>query len=105
MSIKKVSETQPESFEFSQDNLQEAENIIKKYPKLSPKFIFLYPAYNFRNNEVGGIIGLSQLKSLDKNNKKRKENFKFFTIIFIIFAKAFPTSLINKKSFFQSSIL
>ena len=33
MSIKKVSKTQPESFEFSQDNLQEAENIIKKYPK------------------------------------------------------------------------
>ena len=33
MSIKKVSETQPMSFEFSQDNLQEAENIIKKYPK------------------------------------------------------------------------
>jgi len=33
MSIKKVSETQPKSFEFSQDNLQEAENIIKKYPK------------------------------------------------------------------------
>ena len=33
MSIKKVSETQPESFEFSQDNLKEAENIIKKYPK------------------------------------------------------------------------
>ena len=33
MSIKKISETQPESFEFSQDSLQEAENIIKKYPK------------------------------------------------------------------------
>jgi len=33
MSIKKISETQPVSFEFSQDNLQEAENIIKKYPK------------------------------------------------------------------------
>ena len=33
MSIKKVSETQPESFEFSQENLQKAENIIKKYPK------------------------------------------------------------------------
>jgi len=52
--------------------------IIKKNPKLSPKFIFLYPGYNFRNNEIGGAIGLSQLKSLDKNNKKRKENFKFF---------------------------
>jgi len=52
--------------------------MIKKYPKLSPKFIFLYSAYNFRNNEVGGVIGLNQLKSLDRNNKKRKENFKFF---------------------------
>jgi len=33
MSIKKISSTQPESFEFSKINLQEAENIIKKYPK------------------------------------------------------------------------
>ena len=33
MSIKKISEIQPESFEFSQVNLQGAENIIKKYPK------------------------------------------------------------------------
>jgi len=33
MSIKKISEIQPESFEFSQVNVQEAENIIKKYPK------------------------------------------------------------------------
>ena len=33
MSIKKISETQPESFEFSKDNLQETANIIKQYPK------------------------------------------------------------------------
>ena len=33
MSIKNISETQPESFEFSKDNLHEAENIIKQYPK------------------------------------------------------------------------
>jgi len=33
MSIKKISKTQPESFEFSQVNLKEAENIIKQYPK------------------------------------------------------------------------
>lgn len=52
--------------------------IINKYNKLSPKFIFMYPAYNVRNNEVGATIGLSQLKSLDKNNKKRKNNFKIF---------------------------
>jgi CDP-6-deoxy-D-xylo-4-hexulose-3-dehydrase len=52
--------------------------MIKKYSRLSPKFIFLYSGYNFRNNEIGAVIGLNQLKSLDKNNKKRKENFKLF---------------------------
>ena len=51
---------------------------ILKYPKLSPKFIFLYPGYNLRNNEVGAAIGLSQLKSLNKNNIKRKKNFNLF---------------------------
>ena len=48
--------------------------MIKKYPKLSPKFIFLYPAYNLRNNEIGATLGLSQLKSIDYNNKIRVKN-------------------------------
>jgi len=52
--------------------------MIRKYPYLSPKFIFLYPAYNFRNNEIGAVIGLNQLKLLDKNNRKRKKNFELF---------------------------
>jgi len=52
--------------------------IIKMYPKLSPKFIFLHPAYNFRNNEIGAVIGLNQLKSLNNNNKIRKKNFRIF---------------------------
>jgi len=33
MSIKNISKIQPESFEFSKQNLQEADNEIKKYPK------------------------------------------------------------------------
>ena len=33
MSVKIISKIQPESFEFSKDNLLEAENEIKKYPK------------------------------------------------------------------------
>jgi len=52
--------------------------IIKKNPKLSPKFIFMYPSYNVRNNEIGAVIGLNQLKRLDKNNKIRNKNFKLF---------------------------
>jgi len=53
-------------------------SIIKKYPLLSPKFIFLYPAYNMRNDEISAVIGINQLKSLDYNNIKRSENLKFF---------------------------
>ena len=52
--------------------------IIKNNPKLSPKFIFLYPAYNLRNTEMPAVIGLNQLKRLDKNNVIRTKNFQFF---------------------------
>ena len=53
-------------------------SIIKKYPNLSPKFIFLHQGFNFRNNEIGAAIGINQLKSLNKNNNIRKKNFKTF---------------------------
>ena len=60
------------------NNKKFEKKIINKYPKLSPKFIFLYPGYNFRNNEIGAAIGINQLKSLNKNNLKRKKNFNLF---------------------------
>jgi CDP-6-deoxy-D-xylo-4-hexulose-3-dehydrase len=50
----------------------------KKYFSLSPKFIFLYPAYNVRNTEIQAVIGINQLKKLDKNNKIRAKNLEFF---------------------------
>ena len=59
-------------------------NLQKTYkdanPDLNPDFIFSYPAYNVRNNEIGGIMGLSQLKRLDHIIKRRTENLiKFIT--------------------------
>ncbi len=53
-------------------------NLIKKYKSLSPKFIFLYPTLNFRNNEIGAVIGINQLKRLNSNNKLRTKNFKYY---------------------------
>lgn len=50
----------------------------KKYKNLSPKFIFLHAGYNVRNNEIGAILGLNQLKNLDSNNRIRTRNLKFF---------------------------
>ena len=45
---------------------------------LNPDFIFAFPAYNMRNTEIGGLLGLKQLKRLDANNLRRSENHKLF---------------------------
>ena len=50
----------------------------KNYPELNPDFIFAYAAYNTRNTEIGGIMGRSQLKRLDKIVERRTENLKRF---------------------------
>ena len=50
----------------------------KKYPDLNPDFIFAFPAYNVRNNEIGAIMGRNQLKRLDENIHLRNRNFKLF---------------------------
>jgi CDP-6-deoxy-D-xylo-4-hexulose-3-dehydrase len=53
-------------------------SMIKKFSNLSPKFIFLYPAYNLRNNEISAIIGINQLKRLSRNIIIRRKNFEIF---------------------------
>jgi len=47
-------------------------------PDLNPKFIFAYPSGNFRSTEINAVIGRSQLKRLDANNRRRAENFALF---------------------------
>ena len=47
-------------------------------PELNPQLIFSFPAYNMRNTEIGGMLGLSQLTRLDENNARRTENMKRF---------------------------
>ncbi|WP_032516613.1 MULTISPECIES: DegT/DnrJ/EryC1/StrS family aminotransferase [Prochlorococcus] len=51
---------------------------VLKHSDLNPKFIFTRPAFNVRNNEIGAIIGRSQLKRLDQIIIKRAENFEKF---------------------------
>jgi CDP-6-deoxy-D-xylo-4-hexulose-3-dehydrase len=54
------------------------QHIIGKHPALNPDFIFAFPAYNFRNTEIGGILGRKQLKRLDANVTRRTENQQLF---------------------------
>jgi CDP-6-deoxy-D-xylo-4-hexulose-3-dehydrase len=54
------------------------QSYIKNHPDLNPAFIFAFPAYNVRPNEIGAVIGRFQLKRLDENNKMRKRNLDLF---------------------------
>lgn len=51
---------------------------IQKYPDLNPLFIFTNPGFNVRNNEIGALIGISQLSRLDQMVQKRADNFDYF---------------------------
>lgn len=50
----------------------------EQYPDLNPDFIFAFPAYNMRSTEINAVIGRSQLRRLNQNNKIRVENLDLF---------------------------
>jgi len=51
---------------------------VKQYPDISNQFLFITDGYNFRNHELGAVLGLSQLKRLDRYIQKRNRNYKKF---------------------------
>ena len=57
-------------------------HMFKKYrdanPDIDPAFLFMTDGYNFRNHEICAVLGLSQLKRLDKNIQIRKDNYRKF---------------------------
>ena len=56
---------------------QESFDIFKSiYPDIVPSFLFVTDGYNFRNTEIGAVLGLEQLKKLDKNIDIRNNNYK-----------------------------
>jgi len=50
----------------------------KNYPDLNPLFTFAVPGFNMRNTEMNAIIGLNQIKRLDKNIECRVENLNIW---------------------------
>ncbi len=59
-------------------NSETKKNYIEKYPDLNPDFIFAFPSHNMRSTELNALIGLEQLKRLDRNNLARTKNLKQF---------------------------
>ena len=65
MSIKKIHDVQPESFEFSKDNLDTASGILKKYPK-SRKKSAVMPLLYLAQRQNENWIPLSAMKYIAK---------------------------------------
>jgi CDP-6-deoxy-D-xylo-4-hexulose-3-dehydrase len=62
------------------DNFSE---YVKKYPDIQKSFLFVTDGYNFRNTELGAVLGLSQLNRLDKSIRIRRDNyFKFLKLVY-----------------------
>ena len=51
---------------------------LERHPDLNPDFIFAFPAYNVRSTEINAVLGRTQLKRLDENNDRRRENLDLF---------------------------
>jgi len=45
------------------------------FPDIDPQFLFVTAGYNFRNTELGAVLGLSQLKRLNRFIDIRRKNF------------------------------
>jgi CDP-6-deoxy-D-xylo-4-hexulose-3-dehydrase len=50
----------------------------EKNPEIIPSFLFVTDGYNFRNTDLGAILGISQLKRLTGMVKKRNDNYDLY---------------------------
>ena len=57
------------------------DDYAKKYPEIDKQFLFVTDGYNFRNHEICAVLGISQLKRLDKMIEIRNRNHKLFADI------------------------
>ncbi len=89
------------------DNLSLKNKIFRANKDLNSQFIFNLPGFNVRNNEIGAILGISQLLRLNNNIIKRNQNHKlflskidkskFFTDFDLIGSSNYAFNLIMKK--------
>jgi CDP-6-deoxy-D-xylo-4-hexulose-3-dehydrase len=59
-----------------------SEDVKRRYaaahPDLTPDFIFALAGFNLRSTEINAVLGRSQLRRLDANNQRRRENLRVF---------------------------
>jgi CDP-6-deoxy-D-xylo-4-hexulose-3-dehydrase len=53
----------------------------KQNPEIEKSFLFVTDGYNYRNTEFGAVLGISQLKRLDKFIENRRDTYEMFVEI------------------------
>lgn len=72
----------------------------KQNPDIEKSFLFVTDGYNFRNTELGAVLGSSQLKRLDTFIDIRRENYDEYVDIVNRCTKLYPISYnIGNSSF------
>ena len=54
------------------------DDLANKYRHIDKSFLFITDGYNFRNHEIPAVLGIAQLKRLDKMVSIRRKNYKLY---------------------------
>ena len=65
------------------------EQYKKDYPDVDERFMFVTDGYNFRNNEFGAVLGISQLPRLDDMIQRRRDICDRFVSMLKKYGEAF----------------
>jgi len=71
------------------------DDYVKLYPDISKQFLFVTDGYNFRNHELGAVLGLSQLKRLDSYIERRNINYQLFIDLISKYSDKFRVPIIH----------
>jgi CDP-6-deoxy-D-xylo-4-hexulose-3-dehydrase len=59
-------------------DLKQKDQILRKYPEIDPRFLFINMGFNVRPTEIQGAFGIHQIAKLEQFIKIRRENAKYW---------------------------
>ena len=68
-----------------------------QWPNVDPRFMFMTDGYNFRNTEIAAVLGLSQLKGLDRAIDTRNNNYSMFHSLLSKYSNNFHIPMIDQS--------
>tara|TARA_B110000196_G_C21135792_1_gene661004 strand:+ start:1062 stop:2345 length:1284 start_codon:yes stop_codon:yes gene_type:complete len=79
-------------------DLENKNEIVKKFPNIDQRFLFLHSGYNFRPTELQGAFGINQMKKINSLVNIRIQNSKYWNDRFKEFSDFLKISKFKKSS-------